>query len=80
MSHRNDSQITLVLNHLKEHGEITPKIAYVKYGAYRLGAIILVLRDEGYNITTRVITYKKPSGRTGRYALYRLEDDTNGIK
>lgn len=72
--HNPDSQITDILEHLQTGAEITPLEALNKYGAYRLGAIIYNLRQEGYNILTRMEYYTKPSGRKGRYAVYRLED------
>lgn len=72
--HSSDSQIMLVLEHLKTKGEINPLEALSEYGAYRLGAIIYKLKHEGYNIATRIESYKKPSGRKGHYAVYRLEE------
>jgi hypothetical protein len=72
--HRVDSQVTVILNHLNTFKEINPLEAFSKYGVYRLGAVIGILRDEGYNISTRLYNYKKPSGKRGRYAIYRLEE------
>ena len=66
------SQFALILRHLKENGCITPMEALSNYGVYRLGAIIFLIKDEGYNITSEMVTYTKPSGRHGRYAKYRL--------
>ena len=76
-THRVDSQVTDVLNHLKEKGEINPMVALNLYGCYRLGAVIYILRGEGYDITTLMHHYKKPSGRNGHYAIYRLEEQKN---
>lgn len=72
--HLADSQVMLVLNHLKTGEEINPYDALRKYGIYRLGAIIYDLKKEGYCIATRIEYYKKPSGRKGHYAVYRLEE------
>ena len=72
--HRVDSQVADVLNHLKIGAEINPFEALDVYGCYRLGAIIHILRGEGYNISTRLHHYKKPSGKKGHYAVYRLEE------
>lgn len=69
-----DSQFSLILKHLQKGNEINPKIAINKYGCYRLGAVIYLIKEEGYNITTRLEYFKKASGRTGHYAVYRLED------
>lgn len=75
VQHRVDSQTTVILNHLKEHKEINPLEALNKYGVYRLGAVIFNLRDDGHRISARLHTYTKPSGKKGRYAIYRLEED-----
>ena len=75
MAHRNDSQVTLILNHLKSGKEITPMEALELYGCFRLGAVIFDLKDEGYKIHTRIHRYKKPSGKRGLYAIYKLEEN-----
>lgn len=72
--HLADSQVMLVLNHLKTGEEINPLDALSKYGIYRLGAIIYYLKKEGHCIAPRIEYYKKPSGRKGHYAVYRLEE------
>ena len=74
-THRNDSQVTLILNHLKSGKEITPMEALELYGCFRLGAIIFNLKEEGYKIHTRIHRYKKPSGKRGLYAIYKLEEN-----
>ncbi len=71
--HRVDSQVSLILNHLQTGAEINPFEALKEYGCYRLGAVIYILRDEGYIISSRIERYKKPSGKHGHYAVYRLE-------
>lgn len=75
--HRVDSQIMVILAHLKTGKEINPLEALSKYGVYRLGAIIFWLKKEGYNIISRREDYVKPSGKKGHYAVYRLEDEIN---
>ena len=75
-THLIDSQYTLILNHLKENKQIDPNIAYSKYGCYRLGAVIYLLRGDGYNIQTEIVYFTKPSGRQGHYAVYRLEEES----
>ncbi len=72
--HHSDSQAGLILNHLLLGNEISPIEALNKYGCYRLGAIIFNLKREGYKIHTRIHRYKKPSGRDGHYAGYKLEE------
>ena len=72
--HREDSQITKILEHLKSGKEISPLEALREYGSFRLGAVIGKLRDEGYIIITRMQRYEKSSGKKGGYAVYRLEE------
>jgi hypothetical protein len=71
--HCDDSQFSLILNHLKTKGEINPSMAYEIYGVYRLGAVIFMIRKEGYKVESRIVYFKKPNGRKGRYAAYKLE-------
>ena len=73
--HKSDSQVTLILNHLKSGKEINPKEALSKYGCLRLGAIIFILKEEGHSISSRLHLYTKPSGKKGRYAVYKLEEN-----
>lgn len=73
-THRADSQVIVILNHLKTGAEINPLEALSKYGVYRLGAIIFILKKEGYNISSRMVQYTKPSGSKGHYAVYRMEE------
>lgn len=77
MAHKVDSQVSVILNHLKTGAEIHPLEALSKYGVYRLGAVIYILKHEGYSILTRTETYEKSSGRKGHYAVYRLEESEN---
>ena len=68
------SQKEMVLKHLKEGKEITPLEALKEYGSLRLGAIIFELRQEGYNISTRLTNFKNRYGHTTQYAIYKLEE------
>lgn len=62
------SQKELILQHLKEHGSITPLECLKRYQCFRLGARILELRREGFRIDTVMI------GEDGkRYAKYVLQ-------
>lgn len=72
--HQDNSQAGLVLKHLQSGKEINPLEALNKYGCYRLGAVIYNLKREGYKIQTRIERFKKPSGRDGHYAVYKLEE------
>ena len=71
--HKKDSQISLVLQHLQTHKDITPLEALRRYGCYRLGAVIFELKAEGYKISTHKEKTEKANGKTGWFAVYRLE-------
>lgn len=73
--HNADSQMAMVLKHLESGKEINPIEALNKYGCFRLGAVIFELKKEGYKISSRIHRYKKPSGKNGLYAIYRLETE-----
>ena len=72
MIHNPNSQVAVVLNHLQTGAEINPLEALSLYGIYRLGAVIFVLKKDGYNIMTRIEHFTKPSGKRGKYAVYKL--------
>lgn len=76
--HSETSQYSLILKHLKTFCEITPAEAYAKHGVYRLGAIILDLRRDGYNIVTYYDYHINKHGRRMHFARYRLEDKKHG--
>lgn len=77
MVHKENSQATMILKHLESGEEINPMVALNKYGCFRLGAIIYILKKDGYKIHTRIHRYKKPSGNDGHYAVYKLADKEN---
>jgi hypothetical protein len=60
------SQKDKVLAHLKNIGNLTQLEATMEYRILRLGAIINVLRKEGYEIKTNTPEDK------GNYAIYEL--------
>ena len=51
---------------------LTPMLAYEAFGCMRRGARIWELRQEGYNITTTIVTGEDRHGEPMRYAEYRL--------
>lgn len=59
-----------VLNHLKHEGAITSMMAFSKYSITRLAARVKELRDQGYEINSRMVY----SGNSGKYAEYTLEN------
>ena len=71
--HKAGSQVSLILGHLQSGKDITPLEALSLYGCYRLGSVIFKLKDEGYNIVSKIERYIKDTGGRGSYAVYRLE-------
>ena len=67
------SDKTLILEHLRANGYITPMDA-LRFGCYRLSARIYDLRAAGYNIIT---DDKDSDGNPVNYAIYRLKEDNN---
>ena len=49
------SQCISILNHMKNHGTLTPLEAWTLYGCYRCGARIWDLKNAGHNIETKMI-------------------------
>lgn len=69
------NQITAVLNHLQEHGNITSLEAIDFYGATRLADIIFKLRKRGYDIETINCTGKTRFGTVCNYAKYVMKEE-----
>jgi hypothetical protein len=63
----NKSQKEIILQHLKEHGSISPMTALNQYGSFRLGARIWELKREGHIIEA---TLEHVAGKS--YAVYKL--------
>jgi len=63
------SQKDTVLKHLKRYTTITPLEAFHVYGIYRLSDVIMRLRRDGYDITTKM--KKAPNG--SEYGEYQLK-------
>lgn len=61
-----------VAEHLRVHKNITPITAIALYGAYRLSAIIFILRAKGWKIGTKTALYQdmhKNRVKTGCYYI-----------
>ena len=67
------SQNEKILNHLVQHGSITPLEAFERYGIMRLGARIYDLRRKGYKITGISVVTVNRCGERVRYSRYALE-------
>lgn len=80
MSNAFDTQKEWVIEHLTKYGSITPWQAIQQYGITRLGAIIFILRKEGFDITTNRVNSVNRFGHNCNFAEYVLEreytDDT----
>ena len=63
----NSTQLQQVLDHLPQGETISQAEAIDLFGCYRLSAVILKLRDAGYDIVTH---RERNSKRTGTYARY----------
>lgn len=69
------SQLKMIRSHLEEGKPIDPMEALREYGCYRLGAIIFLLRKEGFNISTKLQYHKNKYGYTSHYAIYKLVNE-----
>lgn len=67
------TQYDRVLEHLQKNGKLSQKQAIRLYGAYRLSAIIYLLRKDGYTISTTFKTGKNRYGDLVSWAEYKLE-------
>lgn len=64
-----------LLNFLKTHRQINPLQAWQVLGIYRLSAVILDLRKEGWLISTIKTEVKNQFGEACHVATYVLEND-----
>ncbi|MCH7328969.1 helix-turn-helix domain-containing protein [Acinetobacter modestus] len=63
------SQIEQVLAHLKQGNTISQAEAINNFNCYRLSAVIKQLRNQGYEIMTRLEPNLKSKGTHARYEL-----------
>lgn len=66
------SQTDQVIDHLKQHGEITPMEALAEYAIMRLAARVLDARKRGMEIATEIVTERNRYGQAVRFAKYRM--------
>ena len=67
-----NTQRSVILAHLQNHGSITSMEAFERYGATRLSAIIYDLKHQGHNIEVETIRVKTRYGRKTSCAKYTL--------
>lgn len=60
-----------ILEHIEKYGSITPLEAQRLYGCMRLGARILDLRKDGYEIVREIVEVETRSGKA-HVARYRM--------
>lgn len=65
------TQCELVLDYIKEHGSITARQAFVKFGIMRLASRIADLKRAGYDIKSETIKVRSRYGSTyvARYSF-----------
>jgi len=61
-----------ILRHLKEIGAITPVQAFFDYSIMRLAAVIHLLKEDGFNISTTILKSQNKFGDKVSYAQYKL--------
>ena len=67
----NSTQLQQVLDHLKQGETISQAEAIDLFGCYRLSAVILKLRDAGYDIVTHRERNYSGIGSHARYELIK---------
>lgn len=63
------NQKEIILEHIKQYGNISTLEGYEKYKIMRVGSVINLLRKEGYNIITIIEKNKRTKKRYARYFL-----------
>ena len=71
--YKNQKQI--ILEHIKQYGNISTLEGYNKYKIMRVGSVINLLRNEGYSIITEMEYSKDKSKRYARYYLKEGEEN-----
>lgn len=64
-----------IVQHLREHGSITPLEAITGFGCYRLAARISDLKKRGYKIHTEIVRGKDMHGDPMSFARYSLKGE-----
>lgn len=67
------NQKEIILEHIKQYGNISTLEGYNKYQIMRVGSVINMLRKEGYSIKTIMEYNKRKNKRYARY--YLMEGD-----
>ena len=66
------TQCEQIINHIQEHGSITPLEAMDNYGIMRLASRICDLQKQGYKIKRETVEDHNRFGEVVRYTRYFL--------
>lgn len=69
------TQYDRILQHLKIKNKITSWESITEYGVTRLSAVIYMLRQDGYNITSEFKSAKNRYGDVVSFVEYTLKDE-----
>lgn len=69
------SQVEIIIDHMKTKGAITALEAMRRYGIGRLAARIADIKKRGYAVRTETVTSVTRLGKKMRYARYTIEPD-----
>ena len=70
------TQCDRILQYMRDFGSIDPAQAMSDLGVMRLAARISDLKEEGHNITRKMVKKKNRYGEPVSFAEYRLEEKT----
>ena len=74
------TQKEITLRHMERFTVITTWDAFKDYGIMRLGSVIHILRDEGYDIKTSMKSVTNRFGEKTAIAEYRLSDTIEQLR
>ena len=66
------SQITDVIEYIRDHGSITSRQAMLNLGCYRLASRINDMRKNGIPVVSEMITVPAHNGKNTRVARYTI--------
>lgn len=68
-----ESQNTMILNYLLEHGSITPVEAEMLFSCRRLSARVFDIKAKGYNVKRKDVYVPNQFGKKCQVSIYYLE-------
>ena len=63
------TQVQKIINHIKKHGSITQRDAYIDYGVQQFSARLVDIKDMGYNIKSERRTHPTTGQQYSRYSF-----------